>query len=386
LSSINIIVVQGLEPVLWSVKYKPVKWDDFIGQEAAISQLRSLANSNNFPNMILYGPYGTGKSSAAMTYARQILDDDFASNFKILNIRDLSAYSVSKAKRSIQALAKMDRTDRTELDEYMSIVFNEAKTELKLKGRGKNPNRSQLLQTAIRIFASSISVSAEKVKILILDDADALNYSMQQALRRTMEIYSEACRFILITPSFSGWSPAIVSRCLVIRFPAVTLTSSEEYVNKIATAEGIEITPEGLAAIARESNGDLRRAANLLQVASSLTKQVTENSVYECSETVISREVRKMVSYALKGSFLRAREKLRAILALEGYSPREVILEIERDLNRRPFSSELLRSILERVAEIDFRMTESKNPFIQLTALLASICKISVSTEPSEEV
>lgn len=335
--------------------------------------------------MILYGPYGTGKSSAAIIYARQILGDDFSSNFKMLNIRDLITYTVSKAKRSIQALAKMDRTERTELDEYMSVVFNQAKSELKSKGRSRDPNRSQLLQAAIRIFASSISVSAEKVKILVLDEADALNYSMQQALRRTMEIYSEACRFILITPTFSGWSPAVVSRCLVIRFPAVSPESTESYVNRIATTEGIEITPDGLVAIAHESNGDLRRAANLLQVAASLDRQVSEDSVYECSETKISREVRKMVSYALQGSYLRSREKLRGILALEGFSPREVILEIERDLNRRPFSCESLRSILERVAEIDFRMTESKNPFIQLTALLASICRYATIIEPNAE-
>ena len=374
-----------MEPVLWSVKYRPTKWDDFIGQDAAITQLKNLATSSNFPNMILYGPYGTGKSTAAIIYARQILDDDFVSNFKILNIRDLTFYTVSKAKRSIQALAKMDRTERTELDEYMSVVYNEAKSELKSKGRSTDPNRSQLLQTAIRLFASSISVSAEKVKILVLDEADALNYSMQQALRRTMEIYSKACRFILITPTFSGWSPAIVSRCLVVRFPAVTIDSTRKFVNRIATEEGIEITPEGLAAIARESKGDLRRAANLLQVSAALNDQVTEDIVYEHSETQISREVRKMLSYALKGSFVRSREKLRALLALEDYSPKDVILEIEHDLNRRPFSSESLSAILERVAEIDYRMTESRNPFIQLTALLASISRYSLEAESNEE-
>jgi replication factor C small subunit len=386
LFSTNKIMVQQLEPVLWSVKYKPTTWDKFVGQDAAISQLRNLASSNNYPNMILYGPFGTGKSSAALIYARQILGDAFTTNFKSLNIHDLIAYSVSKAKRSIQALAKIDRIERTDLDEYMSVVFNQAKAELKSKGITRNPNRSQLLQAAIRLFASSISVSAEKVKILVLDEADALNYSMQQALRRTMELYSEACRFILITPTFSGWSPAIISRCLVIRFPAVDSEFTQQYVNMISTSEGIEITPEGLVAIARESNGDLRRAANLLQVAASLNEQVTEDSVYECSETLIAREVRKMVSYALKGSFVRSREKLRALLALEGYSPKEVILEIERDLNRRPFSFESLSSILERVAEIDFRMTESKNPFIQLTALLASICKYSSSAQSNKEV
>jgi replication factor C small subunit len=283
----------------------------------------------------------------------------------------------------MKALAKLDRTERTDLDEYMSVVYNQAKDELKSKGRSRGPNRSQLLQAAIKIFASSISVSAEKVKILVLDEADALNYSMQQALRRTMEIYSEACRFILITPTFSGWSPAIVSRCLVIRFPAIALEVCEEYVNKIAAAEGIEVSPKGLAAIARESKGDLRRAANLLQVAALNGEQITEDSVYECSETLISREIRKMVSYALKGSFLRSRQKLRYLLALEGYSPRAIILEIERDLNKRPFSSESLNAILERVAEIDYRMTESKNPFIQLTALLASICRYSSGTESS---
>ncbi|MHA2188510.1 MAG: replication factor C small subunit, partial [Candidatus Thorarchaeota archaeon] len=81
-----------MEPVLWSVKYRPAGWDDFIGQDSAISQLRKFASAGTYPNMIIYGPEGTGKTCAANTFAREILGDSYGPNFKWLNVRDLRTY------------------------------------------------------------------------------------------------------------------------------------------------------------------------------------------------------------------------------------------------------------------------------------------------------
>ncbi|MHA1925494.1 MAG: AAA family ATPase [Candidatus Thorarchaeota archaeon] len=366
-----------MEPPLWSVKYSPKTWDDFAGQDSAITQLRNLAESGSCPNMILYGPYGTGKTSAAQVFSRALLGDTISANYMMLNIRDVSDYSIAKAKRDIKDLAKLDRSKRSELDEYMSRVFKEVKAELKMKGRTRNPNKSQLLQGAISLFASTVTVSDEMIKVLVLDEADALTRSMQQALRRTMEIYNEACRFIFTTPTLAGWSPAVISRSLVINFPSPPNDVIASLVSRIAESEGVEADSAGLNAIAQESDGDMRRAINLLQIAAAKGKPVTEDEVYACSETTLSKAVRNMISAAVDGSFVIARESLRGILALEGYSPSDVMLQIERDLLSRPFELDVLITLLNRLAEIDYRLVQARNPFLQITALLASIGKIA---------
>jgi replication factor C small subunit len=331
--------------------------------------------------LILYGPSGTGKTVAGLLFAREFLGDAYASNFKYLNIRDIRSITIAAAKRTVQQLAKLDRSERDELDEYMSIVFREAKSELKTKGHKRDPNRSQLLQTAIRLFASTITVTDEGVKILLLDEADALDNNMQQALRRTMEIYNEACRFILVTDSMSGWSPAVVSRSIILRFPALDNSSIEELVSDVASKEGITIDEPALRAISKESVGNARYALGLLQIAAADSKAITEDVVYHSSKSDFKEGIKEILSLSLKGSYVKARENLRKMLTRGGYSPSEVITEIQRDILLRPFSPEIQELLLDRISEIDHRLTQARNPFIQLSALLASIWNIASQAE-----
>jgi len=362
-----------LEPLLWSIKYRPKDWDEFVGQDSTIRQLKNLAESNTLQNMIFYGPTGTGKTAAADVFSRAILGSSFTANFKSLNIRDIWFMPKTQAKRSIQDLAKLSRDERSELDEYMSIVYREAETSLKAKGRTSPPNRSQLLQEAIRFFASTITVTEEKVKILVLDEADALSHSMQQALRRTMELYSDACRFILITPSLSGWSPAVISRCSVLKFPLIDQEKAIDHLNYIAKHEGVKLQPDAAKAIARESEGDMRRAINLLQICATSSSTITEDTVYSHSETTLNSTSKEIVSLAIDGLYSDARKMMRGLLAIDGYDPQEVLLAMKRDLVTRPFDPVTLDKVLKRVAEIDFRLTQGKNSFVHLAALLASL-------------
>jgi replication factor C small subunit len=366
-----------LEPVLWSVKYRPKDWNDFVGKDNTISQLKSLAESSVFANMIFYGPTGTGKTAAAELFSKEILGDSFSANFKMLNIRDIWDIPITKAKRSVQDLAKLGRDERSELDEYMSVIFREAKAARKTRGRSGDPTRHELLSEAIRFFATTATVTDEKVKILVLDEADALTSSMQQGLRRTMESYSDACRFILITPSLSGWSPAIISRSLTLNFPTPPDEVVQGLISDIAAMEHVTIDEPAVKTIARESEGDLRRAINLLQITSTASNIVTEDIVYEYSETQLTARARNVVTLALDGQYEHARKEIRNLVAIDGYSPQEVCLEIERDLVKRPFSPEVLSKVLDRVAEIDYRLLQGKNAFVHLAALLASIRAIA---------
>lgn len=327
--------------------------------------------------MIFYGPSGTGKTAAAQLFSKEILGDSFSANFKLLNIRNVWDIPVSKAKRSVQDLAKLGRDERSELDEYISVVYREAKAARKARGRSGDPTRAELLSEAIRFFASTVTVTDEKVKILVLDEADALTWSMQQALRRTMELYSDTCRFILITPSLSGWSPAIISRSLALNFPAPPDDVVQNLISKIAAKEKVTIDDAAIAAIARESRGDIRRAINLLQIVSTASADVNEDTVYEYSETQLTSRARNIVTLAIDGQYEPARKEIRNLVAIDGYSPQEVCLEIERDLVKRPFAPEVLSRIIDRVAEIDYRLLQGKNAFVHLAALLASIRAIT---------
>lgn len=327
--------------------------------------------------MIFYGPAGTGKTAAAELYSKEILAESFGANFKILNIRDVWDIPISNAKRSVQDLAKLGRDQRSELDEYISVVFREAKASRKARGRSGDPTRAELLSEAIQFFASTSTVADEKVKILVLDEADALTWSMQQALRRTMELYSTTCRFILITPSLSGWSPAIISRSLTLHFPNPPIEVVQKLIIDIATKENVTVDGPAVSAIARESAGDLRRAINLLQIVSTASDVVTEDIVHKYSETQLVARARDIVTLALDGQYEPARKEMRRLIAIDGYSPQEVCLEIERDLVKRPFSSDVLSKILDRVAEIDYRLLQGKNAFLHLAALLASLRAIS---------
>lgn len=366
-----------LEPVLWSVKYRPTIWDDFVGKDNIIGQLKSLADSRVFANMIFYGPSGTGKSAASELFSREILQDSFSSNYKILNIRDLWDIPITKAKRSVQDLAKLGREGKSELDEYVSVVYREAKTARKARGKSGDPTRREILSEAIRFYASTATVTDELVKILVLDEADALSYSMQQALRRTMELYSDSCRFILITPTLSGWSPAIISRSLTLHFPSASLEVVKKLISDIATSENVTIDDAAVIAIAKESEGDLRRAINLLQITATASNVVTEDLVYEYSETQLVSRIRNIVSLALDGQYQPARKEIRNLVAIDGYSPQEICLEIERNIVKLPFSSETLSRIVDRIAEIDYRILQGKNSFIHLAALLASLRAIA---------
>ena len=171
----------------------------------------------------------------------------------------------------------------------------------------------------------------------------------------------------------------MISRSLVVRFPSPSVEVLESLVASIAKAEGVKIDKDAIAAIARESSGDMRRAINILQVAATGSATVTEDGVYECSETQLVREVRRVITLTIDGQFMKARKALRNLIALEGYDPMEICLEIERDITRRPFDPAILSQILDRVATINHRMLQAKNPVIQLTALLASIGRVAAS-------
>ncbi|MDY7082302.1 MAG: AAA family ATPase, partial [Halobacteria archaeon] len=113
----------------------------------------------------------------------------------------------------------------------------------------------------------------------------------QPALRRTMEMYTNTCRFILSCNYSSNIIDPIQSRCSVFRFSPVDDEAIIERLRVIAEKEDVEVTDDGFEALAFVSQGDVRRAVNALQAAAALGDEVDEEAVYTTTSTARQEEV-----------------------------------------------------------------------------------------------
>ena len=111
-----------------------------------------------------------------------------------------------------------------------------------------------------------------------------------------------------------------------------TATLAGPPLNFPAIRRAISVESDAASAIARESEGDLRRAINLLQITATSNPSVTEDDVYNHSETTLNRTTREIVSLTIDGSYQDARKMMRSLVAVDGYDPQEVLLAIKLDL------------------------------------------------------
>jgi replication factor C subunit 3/5 len=75
-------------------------------------------------------------------------------------------------------------------------------------------------------------------KLIILDEADALTQTAQNALRRVIEQYTKNARFCIICNYVGKIIPAVQSRCTRFRFAPLELSQIEERLQTVIDAEG----------------------------------------------------------------------------------------------------------------------------------------------------
>jgi len=306
---------------VWVEKYRPKKLSDVIGQKAIVERLSAYVKTRSMPHMLFAGPAGSGKTTCAIALARELYGDQWR-----------------------ESLVELNASDERGID----IV------------RGK-----------IKDFARAASISGADFKIIFLDEADSLTGDAQAALRRTMERYTQTCRFILSCNYSSKIIEPIQSRCAVFRFRPLSISDVKQSLMRVASAENVNVTDDGLDAICELAVGDLRKATNILQVAASLGKKVDQEVVFEATESIRPSEVQELLKTALSGNFTAARSRLDEIIVRHGLSGEDIVQGIHRAVFDLPVSEDAKIRLIDRVGEAEFRMVSGASDRIQLEALLA---------------
>jgi len=310
------------ESEIWTEKYRPIKFEDIVGQVDIIKRVQSLTNAMNIPHLLFAGPPGVGKSTLALIVVRELFGSNWRENYLELNASDERGIDVIREK--------------------------------------------------VKDFARTKAISKVPFKVIFLDEADALTNEAQNALRRTMENYTVNCRFILSCNYSSRIIDPIQSRCAVFRFRLLEKKDIEKIIKKIANTEKLQIEEKAVESLFEICEGDCRRAINLMQTISSISNSITVDLVNTLVPTAKPSDIRIILEYALSGDFVNAKEKLLNIMLKESISGSDVLKSIQKEIWNLTIDPEIKVRLTERVGDIEFRVSEGADEFIQLEALLAS--------------
>ncbi len=307
---------------IWTEKYRPRNFEELLGQDEIVKRVQNLVKSLNIPHLLFAGPAGTGKSSLALVIVKQLFGKTWKENYLELNASDTRG---------------------------IDVIRQEVKNFARTKSLGKVP-----------------------FKVIFLDEADALTREAQQALRRTMENYTSTCRFILSCNYSSKIIDPIQSRCAIFRFKLLERKDIFKKVKEIAENEKLAISEPAMISLYEASEGDCRRVINLLQSTSSISPTINENLVNTIISAAKPADVKIALEYALTGDFIKAREKLLDIMLKESISGQDAIKAIQKEIWNLPIENSLKVKLVEKTGEIEFRLVEGSDEFIQLESLLAS--------------
>lgn len=217
-------------------KYRPVDFEDVVGQKAITQTLLNAIHNNHLAQALLFtGPRGVGKTTCARILAKKINatdstqpDEDFAFN-----------------------IFELDAASNNSVDDIRSLTDQ------------------------VRI-----PPQAGKYKVYIIDEVHMLSQSAFNAFLKTLEEPPRHAVFILATTEKHKILPTILSRCQIFDFKRITIQDIKEHLAHIAKIEGIEAEEEALHIIAQKADGALRDALSTFdRVVTFCGKSLTRKAV-----------------------------------------------------------------------------------------------------------
>lgn len=123
----------------------------------------------------------------------------------------------------------------------------------------------------------------------------------QQALRRTMEIYSSTTRFAFACNQSNKIIEPLQSRCAILRYARLTDAQVVKRLMQICEAEKVQHSEDGIAALVFSAEGDMRQAINNLQSTWSGFGFVSGDNVFRVVDSPHPVKVQAMIKACWEG-------------------------------------------------------------------------------------
>lgn len=298
----------------WVEKYRPKKLDNIVGHEHIVATLKEFLKEKDMHHLLFYGPPGTGKTSAIISTVNEFYGNNFSTMVLELNVSN---------KRGIDTVR----------DDILNFV--------------------------------SVKGCQNSLKMVILDETDAMTDDAQCVLRNIIEKYTFNARFCLICNHLNKINPALISRCTKFYFKPLDKKNIIKRMNEIIKSENIEVTEEAKELLIDRSKGDMRNILNGLQSMSITRKKVTEDDVNEYVAYPTKKITKKIFKY-LNKKIETAFKKIKKIQKKKGFLLTDIMDAISKYIiNEKVNNKEI---ILIKMAKIENNLTSNISEKNQLLA------------------
>ncbi|MGN0776362.1 MAG: DNA polymerase III subunit gamma/tau [Candidatus Ventricola sp.] len=215
-------------------RYRPARFDDFVGQEAVIRTLRSQVMSGRIAHAYLFcGTRGTGKTSTAKVFARAV------------NCENPDRGEPCGQCAACRALSAESSLDILEIDAASNNGVDEIRD---LREKVKYPPQSG------------------RYRVYIIDEVHMLSQGAFNALLKTLEEPPAYVVFILATTEPQKLPATILSRCQRFDFGRIPAHQIIARLRVALDEGGIAAEEAALSRIARAAEGGMRDAWSIMDM------------------------------------------------------------------------------------------------------------------------
>jgi replication factor C subunit 3/5 len=310
----------------WIEKHRPKHLDEIIDHVEKVTSLKGLIDADQLPHLLFSGPPGTGKTSLILSLARYM----YGTNYRkyILEINGSSERGIDTVRGTI-----------------MSFIQNRS----------------------------------DKVKIVILDEADALTNEAQGALKSVIEKGVSFCRFCLICNDVNKIIPALQSRCTKFPFAYLSKESMKTKMTDISRIENIQIN-EAAIDVLLELERDFRQLLNILQgmniYFSSLGHRITVAYVYKYLGKPTDEAVTQVINSLFNDTFDEACELLQT-MSLSGHiNISDLTIALSSKVVRINLKPDKLYFLIQTLSEVEKKSRLGCSTQILIYLLSAAFLKV----------
>lgn len=203
-------------------KYRPVTFDDVVGQLSITSTLQKAIKNNHLAQALLFcGPRGVGKTTCARILAKAINQNTFEGE---LDPDEDFSFNIFE----------LDAASNNSVDDIRNLIDQ------------------------VRF-----SPQQGKFKVYIIDEVHMLSQAAFNAFLKTLEEPPAHAIFILATTEKHKIIPTILSRCQIFDFRRIQVSDMVSHLKNIAEKEGVAAEEEALHVVAEKADGALRDALSI---------------------------------------------------------------------------------------------------------------------------
>lgn len=202
----------------WVELFRPTKFDDIVLDPLNKKILTNIIKTSYFPNLLFFGPPGTGKTTT------------------IINL--VNAYQEVLGQKNHGLMIHLNASDERGID---------------------------IIRNQINQFVNSKSLFNQGTKFVILDEVDYMTKNAQQALRYLLQTYTSGVRFCLICNYISRIDEGLQNEFLRLRFNQLPEHDIIAFLKNISVSEKLNMTDKSLTLIQKLYKSDIRSMINFMQ-------------------------------------------------------------------------------------------------------------------------